>query len=473
MTQTLLDVRGIDVQTLDGRPLLRELTMTFGRERAAIVGRNGVGKSTLLRVLAGEEPPRRGKVSIRGTVVRVAQDLSARGGLSCGQIRRGELQRALQRAPDLLLLDEPTEDLDGESRAWLLQQIRLWNRGLIVVSHDTELLSQFEDFLVVSESGCSHFSGPLRELEQKLTGDELRERRRHERALAALSDQEEQHHRVMQRRRRKRAVGRLHELDRSQSKLRLNMRRGYAQVSQARVRAVAQARIDGKRQWAKDVRRALRVSLPLQVALPEIGPPEGEPLVSLEAVSLVRQGKLLFEDLTVRLSRERLALLGPNGSGKSSLLQVMLGALPPTSGRARARLRHVGSVAQGASDWVTDESLLDLLARTLGPSPDLLAKRLSAHRFPLPLAERPMRSLSPGERTRAALICLFERPGLEMLVLDEPTYSLDLVGLSALVDVLAAFRGGLVVASHDRAFLERIGVDQVLSLGESHGRSTA
>ena len=112
------------------------------------------------------------------------------------------------------------------------------------------------------------------------------------------------------------------------------------------------------------------------------------------------------------------------------------------------------------------DSLLDCL-RVADPSgaAEDLAKILVAHKFPLALAERPLRSLSPGERARAALICLFRRrPAVELLVLDEPTYSLDLVGQRAMTSALRAWRGGLVVASHDRAFLSAIGTDAVIDL---------
>ena len=89
-----------------------------------------------------------------------------------------------------------------------------------------------------------------------------------------------------------------------------------------------------------------------------------------------------------------------------------------------------------------------------------------AHQFPLPLAERPLKSLSPGERVRAALICLLARsPSVEFLVLDEPTYSLDFFGYQALRDGLKAWPGGLLIASHDRDFLTAIGIQDYLELG--------
>jgi ATPase subunit of ABC transporter with duplicated ATPase domains len=101
----------------------------------------------------------------------------------------------------------------------------------------------------------------------------------------------------------------------------------------------------------------------------------------------------------------------------------------------------------------------------LGGAREDAARALVAHRFPLALAERPLASLSPGERARAALVALFRRaPAVEVLVLDEPTFGLDLVGQRAMTEALAAWPGGLVVASHDRAFLSAIGFDRVLEL---------
>src|SRR5262249_2797320 len=120
-------------------------------------------------------------------------------------------------------------------------------------------------------------------------------------------------------------------------------------------------------------------------------------------------------------------------------------------------------IAQGATDYMLGASLLAHLATT---TLDGAVELLGAHKFPLALAERPLASLSPGERTRAALITLFRRsPVPDVLVLDEPTYSLDLGGQRALTRALAASRGGLVVASHDRGFLEAIGVDRWIEIG--------
>jgi ATPase subunit of ABC transporter with duplicated ATPase domains len=143
----------------------------------------------------------------------------------------------------------------------------------------------------------------------------------------------------------------------------------------------------------------------------------------------------------------------------------MVGQRTPEHGFARVDLSRLGWIEQGGKNWLLSESLRQLLSGLL-PADDA-ARLLVTQQFPLALAERSLRSLSPGERARAALIALFARsPAVEVLVLDEPTFSLDLVGLRALTRALKLWRGGLVVASHDRAFLEELGMDQTIALGD-------
>jgi len=127
--------------------------------------------------------------------------------------------------------------------------------------------------------------------------------------------------------------------------------------------------------------------------------------------------------------------------------------------------------SEGATDWRVDDSLLARLTLAVGvASEEDAARLLLAQRFPLALAARPLVSLSPGERLRAALICILQRrPRVELLVLDEPTDGLDLVGQGALRRILSAFGGGLLVASHDLAFLADIGIERRLRLDGAGG----
>jgi ATPase subunit of ABC transporter with duplicated ATPase domains len=419
--------------------------------------------------------------SERAAARAVARELTAAGlpplaelpvtGWSRGQARKLLLVAAKLAAPALLLLDEPTEDLDEAGIAWLCRWLQSWERGAIVVSHHRALLRCFEHFFLVAESGCRHVPGRFEALERMLEEEGAARQRQYVEHLNVL-EQAERHDEVVRRRRaRKKNVGRLHELRRRTSRARLNQKRSDAQVSQARAARIREARISAVRDWAKATRRALTVTLPLELRSPVLAEPDGEDLVTLDGVGVEIDGRPLLSGIDLRVRRQRVAIVGKNGAGKTTLLRVLLGQQRPTTGAASCRAERIGAIAQGATDWIADESLLSrLLDGSPSGSLSEVAARLVEHRFPLALAERPLASLSPGERVRAALICLYQQaPTVELLVLDEPTYSLDFVGIAALRRALRAWPGGLVIASHDREFLEGIGIETTLVLDGTGG----
>ena len=460
MTAPLLSVRGLCLNTPSGRPLLSELSLQIGYgERVALVGRNGVGKSTLLRVLAGETAPSSGVVHRCGTQAMVSQqpkETNAR--LSPGEAQRSRLEAAFAAAPDLLLLDEPSHDLDSDGVAWLAWRLRRWAGGLLVVSHERRLLRAFEDFFVIAEAGSRHVHGSFDALRDDLDSRADAEQAKYVRKLGDLTSRERAHSRTQQRRARKKNLGRIHELGRCTPRSLLNGKKSYAQESQGRRDKIQQARLDGARAWAKATRRALAVNLPLEIVIPTL-PKRASLVAVLEGVSYSCDGRVLLEDIDLQIGRERLAVTGPNGAGKSTLLRLLLGELAPTSGRTHCERHRIAYVSQNSGNWCQEQSVRDLLGDA-APSEDI-ATTLRAHRFPFALADRPLRDLSPGERLRAALICaLAEACVPEVLVLDEPTDHLDFVGLAALESVLRSWPGGLVVVSHDEGFLRAIGVDR-------------
>jgi ATPase subunit of ABC transporter with duplicated ATPase domains len=290
--------------------------------------------------------------------------------------------------------------------------------------------------------------------------------REYVRNLNRLLEREKLNATIRRRRQRKKNVGRIRELGRGPSRALLNAKRSYAQESQGRRAVLQQERISAMRDWAKATRRALSVALPLELVVPELPVATGA-VVTLSKVTAHSGQRTLFEALDLEIDRERLAVLGPNGAGKTTLLQIMMGERAPAQGEVKVRHEKLGYVAQNAENWRLEESLLSrLAAESAAASVEDLARLLAAHRFPFALAERPLRSLSPGERVRAALICLFQRrPTVECLLLDEPTHDLDFLATGVFESVLRAWRGGLVVISHDRAFLEAVGVGRRLFLG--------
>jgi ATPase subunit of ABC transporter with duplicated ATPase domains len=250
------------------------------------------------------------------------------------------------------------------------------------------------------------------------------------------------------------------------ARIMLNDKRSYKQESQGKRAVLQKTRIGAAREAARASRRALPVVLPLDMALPHLPEASPVPLISCQAVTAMAGERALFRGLSLELGRDRVAVGGPNGSGKTTLLAMALGLRPPVAGRTRCDSRRVGYIAQNADNWRLDESLLDLVASQLATgSAEMVAQVLRVHRFPLALADRPLATLSPGERVRAALISLTRRaPPPELLVLDEPTQHLDFLGLAPLEAILAAWPGGLLVVSHDAEFLAAIGVTRTIAL---------
>ncbi len=464
MTRDSIELTDVTVQTVTGRTLFEGLNLRMQDEHVALVGRNGVGKSTLLALLAGSLRATSGRVVVRSEPHHVPQADEGDLPLSLGEQRRRSLEAARASGADILLLDEPTLHLDEAATAWLRQWVAAWPGAVLVASHDRRLLQDFRHFLVLSEAGCHYFHGTLPELEQHLEREHGAHEQRYVRNLNRLADKEAHTAHVARRKARKKQRGRCSELDRATPRIRLNRKRGEAQASHGRLAKLREAQLAALRGWTRATRRALDVKLSLDLSVPTLPEDSGAELLSLRGVSASTNGRQLFTALDVELGRQRLAVVGPNGAGKTTLLEIMLGQRRPEGGSVRAEHAKIGWIEQGGRNWLREESLRAHLSG-LGASSEDCARWLVAHRFPLALADRPLRSLSPGERTRAALLALFVRsPAVELLILDEPTFSLDLVGLRALTQALRAWRGGLVVASHDQSFLDELAIDRTIAL---------
>lgn len=468
---TLLHARHLALDTPNDRPLFRDLSITLDRlDRVAVVGRNGVGKSSLIQVLAGHTPPTRGQLACVGKRLLVPQRLPplAAGPLSPGEQRRQVLDHARTSQADLLLLDEPSHDLDRAGIAWLVGWLATWRGGLVVVSHDRRVLSAFDCFFVVAESGCRLVRGTLSDLLEDLEQERREQERRYASGLSQLRQQEKRSAADRQRRTRKKHLGRVREIKRATARIKLNEKRSYAQEKQAKRTALRNARIESARQTALNLRRAVPVVLPLHVPTRPTGRlVTTESIVSLEAVSARAGERSLFGPLSLDVvSHERLAIVGANGAGKTTLAEILCGLRKPHTGAVRVDSKRVGYIAQNGSNWCGEQSVMEtLLMQSQLESLEDAVRRLEAHRFPLALAQRPLATLSPGERVRAALVCLMQREPLpELLILDEPTGHLDFLGVDALEAVLRAWTGGLVMISHDDDFLERVGIRSQLVL---------
>jgi ATP-binding cassette subfamily F protein uup len=475
------------------RSLFEELSFgLFEGDQVGVIGPNGAGKSTFLRILAGVEPPDRGRRSLRGGVrvgyvpqdpvfppagtvenviaatlsavddadrpARIAQALSRAGfrdgrsevtTLSGGWQKRLAVARELAGEPDVLLLDEPTNHLDVEGILWLEALLAARARACIVVSHDRYFLERVATRMIeinrIYPAGLFESVGSYREFlvrrDEFLAGQAV-----YEETLANTVRREIEWLRRGAKARSTKAKGRIKEAGRL-----------VEELQEARTRSVTRTvdidlAASGRRTRRLLVARGLTKSL------------GGRPLV---------------RDLDLAITPgTRIGLIGPNGSGKTTLLNMLAGALAPDAGEIeRASGLRTVRFEQQRQGLDPDQPL----RRALAPESDVVsfqgrplhvaawAKRFL---FPLEHLEVPVGRLSGGEQARIHIARLMREPA-DLLILDEPTNDLDIPTLDVLEESLAAFEGGLVLVTHDRFMLDRIATVIVALDGEGGAETFA
>ncbi len=525
MTNTsILTLDSVSLALPDGRQLFTGLNETFDRRHTGLVGRNGVGKSLLGQVLAGQREPSSGQCRRLGrihlldqqviehsaTVADLAQvgtliealerieqgsveprDFDTVGerwdireqlrahlqrhglgqldwrqpahSLSGGQAMRVALIGAWLSDADYLILDEPSNHLDGEARAQLLNMIEAWDRGMLVISHDRSLLAHMARIVELSSLGLQAYGGNYSFYSaQKASQTALAQQQ-----LARLKQQQQRQARELQRQRegleRHQARAGRQARHANQAKILVDRQQERSQATagkQRRDHRDAQQALLGKvREAACEVEQDSTITL--HAPTPQRHP--GREVLALQALRLPRGSQKLL-NLRVCLGR-RVGLVGANGSGKSTLLKLLHREIPTLPGSIRLS-GETALLDQHCSALPGHTSVLGHLRRA---NPVLaqgeLRSRLAQLGLDAARIELPSSLLSGGERMKAALAAVLyrERP-LDLLLLDEPGNHLDLPSLVALERMLGHFHGALMVASHDPVLLEQLALDEYLHL---------
>ncbi|GAA1793332.1 ATP-binding cassette domain-containing protein [Luedemannella flava] len=507
----------------DGQRLFDELTFAVGPGRTGLVGTNGSGKSTLLRLVAGALRPARGHVQVAGTIGYLRQDLTLDPGLPVaevlgiaatrralhaieaghgtdddfaavgddwdvderaraaldrlglahigldrrvGEVSGGEamllgLAAYVLNPPGVLLLDEPTNNLDLDARTRLSDVVAAWPGVLVVVSHDRELLERVDQIAELRDGGLRFYGGAFSDYEAAVAAEQ-------ETALrlvrAAEGDVRRQQRDLIEARMkadRRASQGRRQQLAGGIPKIVAGALQRQAQQSAGRQRTLHGEKLDEARVRLTEAEDAVRDDDTIRVDLPHTAVPAGRTVLTVRD-AVLRNGARV--DLDVR-GPERIALLGPNGAGKTTLLETIVGTLTPTAGTVTPAvpLRYLPQ----RLDLLDPTATIATNAERLAPSATTNEIRAALARFLFRggRADQTVGTLSGGERFRATLASLLlAQPAPQLLLLDEPTNNLDLASVEQLAQALAAYRGALIVSSHDLPFLRTAGITRWLRL---------
>lgn len=461
-------------------PVLDQLELNIGaNERVCLIGRNGAGKSTLLKVIAGlvepddgerwvqpgihvaylpQEPDASGYATLKDYIVaglpEDEQDQTYRADVliddlqvmadatpsaaSGGELRRAALARTLIAQPELLLLDEPTNHLDIQVIGWLEEYLKNWRGAMVLISHDRA-------FLEALSSACLWLDrGKIRRKEGGFKDFESWQEK-------VFSEEAE-------------ALKKLDKVIKEETRWSVEGISARRTRNQGRLRRLHALR--------SERRNVIKATGDVTISVGG-GEKSGKQVIEAKNIAKSYDGRTLFSDFSTRIARgDRVGIIGPNGSGKSTLLKMLTGELQPDEGSVKlgTNLETI-VIDQKRAGLADDMTLMDVLTggrgewMHIGDETRHVMTYLKEFLFDPSQARTPVSSLSGGERNRLLIAANFAKKS-NLMILDEPTNDLDMDTLDLLQEVLADYKGTILLVSHDRDFLDRIVTSSIVLEGD-------
>ena len=518
---TCVTLEGVSYQLPDGSPLFSDLNLHLDQRHTGLVGRNGVGKSVLARLIAGDIAPTAGRCLRTRKVYYLAQHITHAPGqtvadlagvqliinalerieqgstapadfdavgeqwnirqqlldqlahnnlehltpstptsrLSGGEAMRAALMGAFMSEAELLILDEPTNHLDREQR-WALQaQLSHWPKALLVISHDRELLETMTRILELSALGLASYGGGYSFYAQAKAQQQSAAEQQLAHAKLERNRQEQRLREQAEQLERRQARGNKSASTRNQAKILLGRQKERSQNSSGKFQQHQQTAREALSVRVSQTASQVEKQQAVFVYAPTTSQHSAAHIAELVDARLP-YGFEPLRTLSLTLSRgQRVALLGPNGCGKSTVLKVLAGQVQTLAGQADVHVKTAYLDQHLALLNLECSVLEQLQALNRQLTESELRTRLAQLGVGAEQVNRPCGQLSGGERLKAAMACVFyaEQPA-QLLLLDEPANHLDLVSLLALENRLNQYTGTLVVTSHDQRFLDAIGI---------------
>lgn len=519
MTDTYLTLKGVSHILPDGRTLFTDLNEQFDLRPTGLVGRNGTGKTVLARILAGELLPTDGHCLRSGNVHYLAQQVGPPEGdtvaevagvqhildaLSrielgstaladfeaigdqwdlrqrfCHELERNELGHldpltpaktlsggesmrialigAMLSEADYLILDEPSNHLDRLNRRALIEQLQRWSRGLIVISHDRQLLEVMERTLELSSQGLSSYGGNYSFYAQSKTQERQSARQNLERLKLERQREERAVRKQRERQERRQARGNRRGKEANQAKILLDGEKERSENSTGKLHQNQAARRAQLNQQVREAAQEVEEEVKIALHTVPVTHTAKRRVAELSRVVLpFVEGATQNIDLILG-GQQRIGVVGANGCGKSTLLRVMAGQIAPREGFCEV-VASCAYLDQRLFNLCPEKTVLEQLqaANRTATEGDLrmLLAQLGLDAQKIIAASG---SLSGGERLKGALACmLYSDPSPQLLLLDEPNNHLDFPTVQALEFMLGSYQGALMVVSHDDTFMENL-----------------
>lgn len=525
MNNPFINIYNVSYSFSNGTVLFRNLFLSFGLQKIGIIGNNGIGKTILLQLIAGVLRPVEGAIQMRGNISYCPQNMSLHNDktiaevlgiyeklqalrrittgsidekdyeildedweierktmnqlimfrlekisldrtlkeISGGERSRLWIAKSLSMKPDFLILDEPTNNLDLESRAMLYNMIRKWERGLIVVSHDRNLLGLMDKVVELSNLGAKVYGGNYNYYEREKKVEKEAAQRNLNEARKQINKTKFSIQKTREKHEQKQASGRALRRSGSQAKLILNSMRERSQKTQNLFSLRDNRMLNQDQKRLKKATEKIEDNSEIFIDIPNTSVPYGKIVVKLEKVifSYFKGNKPMIYNFNLNIQgQERIALTGANGSGKTTLVKLIQQEIKPIKGSVYVGVSSIAYLDQYVHGLDEKISVLEN-CQQYNPvlSETKLRLYLAQFLFKNTDALKLVGNLSGGERLRALLACVFiSHNPPQLIILDEPTNHLDLKSIRSLESALNCYKGAMIVISHDKKFLENIKV---------------